>query len=232
MNEAGLTMHLTDCFIELVAYVVYFQKTVSYRQPSYGQVKSDIDRLIAVSEDCIKDKSFSQDDYNQAKFAICAWIDETILGSSWKEKGRWQGEQLQRVHFNTADAGVEFFERLNVLGNHQKEVREVYYLCLSLGFAGRYGDEKDAYLLEQLRTSNLKLLSGSSIGIPSLDVDDLFPEAYPAEAPGDRPGGRKLNLSIYTLLGLGGPVVLFVILLIIYTFILSGIGENFMRTVP
>jgi type VI secretion system protein ImpK len=218
--------------MELVAYMVYFQKTIHTKQPPYEKVKSEINRLLRQSEDCLKKGIFTQEDYDKARFAMCAWVDEAILGSDWDKKNQWQREQLQRIYYNTADAGEEFFENLNTLGLHQREVREVYYLCLALGFTGRYCNEGDEYLLDQLKTSNLKLLTGSSLGVPSLERTELFPEAFPVETA--EPGIKKSGsvFSVLSILCIAGPVVLFVILLLIYKFTLSGIGENFLRTVP
>jgi len=225
-------MRLTDCFVELVAYVAYFLKTVAKKQPPFEQVKADIQRLVSESEDCFKSGAFSQEDYDLARFAICAWVDEAVLSSTWNEKGRWQGEQLQRLYYQTADAGEIFFDRLNALGPHQRDVREVYYLCLAMGFMGRYCHEGDEYLLEQLKTSNLKLLTGSSVGLPSLERTELFPEAYPAGSREVAPGKRKIQFSTFHLLCLFAPVVLFGVLFVIYRFVLSNIGENFLSTVP
>jgi len=194
-------MRLTDCFIELVAYAAYFLKTVAKRQPPFDQVKADIQRLISKSQESLNNGAFSQEDYDLARFAIFAWIDEAILNSSWKEKHLWQGEQLQRFYYQTADAGEIFFERLNTLGPHQRDVREVYYLCLSIGFMGRYCHEGDEYLLEQLKTSNLKLLTGSSVGLPSLEKGELFPEAYPVESSEMiSPKEKKTLLDFYASL--------------------------------
>ena len=178
-------MHLTDCFVELVAYVVYFRKTASMKQPQYEQVKADVMRLLSQSEQCVEKGTFAREDYDQARFAVCAWVDEIILSSTWDQKGKWQREQLQRIYFNTTEAGEEVFERLNNLGLHQREVREVYYLCLALGFKGRYCKQGDDFLLEQLKTSNLKFLMGSSVGLPSLERSDLFPESYPCGKSAD-----------------------------------------------
>lgn len=225
-------MHLTDCFMELVAYVVYFQKTVTIKQPPYEQVKADILRLLTQSESCLKKGLFSQEDYDQTRFMICAWVDEAILSSSWNQRDQWQREQLQRLYYNTTDAGEEVFERLNNLGPHQRDVREVYYLCLALGFMGRYCQKGDEYLLGQLKTSNLKLLIGSSVGLPSLERAELFPEAQPAEAVEMGPKKRRFRFSVLTLVSLAGPVFLFWLLFLIYRFVLSGIGENFLRMAP
>jgi type VI secretion system protein ImpK len=221
-------MRLTDCFIELVAYAAYFLKTVAKKQPPFDQVKADIQRLISKSQESLNNGAFSQEDYDLARFAIFAWIDEAILNSSWKEKHLWQGEQLQRFYYQTADAGEIFFERLNTLGPHQRDVREVYYLCLAIGFMGRYCHEGDEYLLEQLKTSNLKLLTGSSVGLPSLEKGELFPEAYPVESSeviSPTFKGEK-RFSTFTLLCLGAPVLLYSVLFLIYGFILNNIGES------
>lgn len=225
-------MRLSDCFMGVVAYVVYFLKTVGKKQPAYEQVKADILRLLSESEACFKQGHFSQDDYDLARFAVCAWVDEAILNSGWHEKDQWQREQLQRLYYHIADAGEAFFSRLNALGPHQRDVREVYYLCLALGFMGRYCTDGDKYLLDQVKTSNLKLLIGSSVGLPSLERTDIFPEAYPSEPSEVAAPKEKFSFTPFMLIALGGPVVLFIVLYISYAFILNGIGENFLSTVP
>ncbi len=225
-------MHLTDCFRELIAYAVYFQKTAEKKQPTFDQVKADINRLFSKSEEKVKNTSLSSQDFDQARFAVCAWIDEVILNSAWQDKGKWQKEQLQRLFYQTADAGEEFFEKLNALGLHQREVREVYYLCLSLGFSGRYCQEGDQYLLDQLKTSNLKLLTGSSIGLPSLGKRELFPEAFSFESDDVSSKDKKFSFTPFTMLCLGSPVFLFFLLFIIYHFVLSGFAKNLLTLVP
>ena len=224
-------MHLTDCFMELVAYVSYFLKTASARQPAYSQAKADILRLLGQSEECVKKGLFPREEYDQARFAICAWVDEAILSSGWKEKAQWQREQLQRLYYQTTEAGEEFFERLNAVGFQQRAVREVYYLCLALGFMGRHCNPGDEFLLGQLKTSNLKLLLGTSVGIPSLEREQLFPDAYPTDAFEVGPRKRRFRFSAFTVACLAGPVVLFGLLFLVYRFALSGIGDNFLRTV-
>lgn len=223
-------MRLTDCFVELVAYVAYFLKTAAERQPSYEQVKADVQRLISDSEHSLDKGAFSIDDYDMARFAIFAWIDEAILASGWKEKAKWQAEQLQRIYYKTTNAGEIFFDRLNAIGHHQRDVREVYYLCLAMGFSGRYCHEGDEFLLEQVKLSNLKLLTGSSTGVT--EKGDLFPEAYPyggIDAPLQKTMSR---FSPFTIFCVGLPVVIFLLLYIIYWFILGNIGENLLSTVP
>jgi type VI secretion system protein ImpK len=227
-----MPVHLTDCFMELMAYVMYFMKTAATKQPPYPQVKADVVRLLNKSEDCVAKGLFSQADYDQGRFMICAWVDEMILSSGWQETNLWQREQLQRIYYGTTDAGEEAFERLNALDFLQKDIRELYYLCLSLGFKGRFLRPEDEYLLDQLKTSNLKLLLGSSVGLPSLERADLFPEAYPTDTADVGARRRKFRWSAPVLVAMAGPVVLFGLLFLVYHFSLGGVAENFLRAAP
>lgn len=214
-------MRMTDCFSETVAYVSYFLASDANNQVSFDQLMADVRRLLNESETYVKKELVSQEDYDQARFAICAWIDEAVLSSNWHDKGRWQLKPLQREYYQTAAAGEEFYQRLNNLGLQQGDVREVYYLCLAIGFKGRYCQEGDEFLLNQLKSSNLKLLTGSSVGIPSLERSDLFPQAYSAEAESIPLKSEKWRFSPSTLGFLGGPVLLFVLLFLIFTLILK-----------
>jgi type VI secretion system protein ImpK len=106
-------------------------------------------------------------------------------------------------------------------------VREVYYLCLALGFKGRFIHQGDEFLLEQLKTSNLKILLGSSVGVPSLERMELFPEAFPVQAAEILPQRTPFRFSLVTIIALAGPVVLLGVLYGIYHFTLFSVASKF-----
>jgi type VI secretion system protein ImpK len=225
-------MRLLDCFIELIAYMAYFLKILQSEQPVFDQVKADIDQLINKSQQHLHRSRFSQKEFDLAQFAVFAWIDEAILNSSWQEKNRWQGEQLQRLYYQTVDAGELFFERLNTLDPAQTEVREVYYLCLAMGFSGRFCNPGDGILLEQLKSSNLRLIAGHQVDLKSFENSGLFSGAYQAEDSMkriERTTGKRFPIEI--IAGLGVPVLLYGLLFLIYRFILNNVGENFISMV-
>jgi type VI secretion system protein ImpK len=227
-------MRLSDCFMEIIAYTAFVVRADSAAGLTFDQVHSNLQRLIGESESSPEARQFSREDYDLARFAVFAWVDEIILASQWQDRHQWQRAQLQRQYYQTADAGELFYERLNAIGPHQRDVREVYYLCLALGFTGQYCHAGDDFMLEQLRTSNLKLLTGSSMGLPSLDKQELFPGAYPADETGpgdpDVPPGRRWSGSV--LICAAAPLLLYGLLYVIYLFILGNIGETLIGTVP
>ena len=224
-------MRLSDCFTEALAYVAYLLKSVESEQPPYDEVKTEIHRLVSKSEEYVDRGLVTRDDYEQGRFALCAWIDEAILNSVWLEKNHWLNDQLQRLHYNTTDAGEEFFKRLQNLEFQQRDLREVYYFCLALGFVGRYCNPGDEYHLEQIKISNLKTLLGNSTGIPSLDQADLFPEAHPNADPASKAQKASSDSRLVTAICLTIPALLFCVLYLVYNFTLGRISENFLRTV-
>jgi type VI secretion system protein ImpK len=95
-----------------------------------------------------------------AKFALVAFLDETIISSSWAQKEAWLSDPLQIKLFDTFNAGEEFFNILNDLTQRtsaNKEVLEVYYLCLSLGFKGKYQLQSPENLRRIIDDLNLEL---------------------------------------------------------------------------
>ena len=217
-------MRLIDSFMPMISYVVLLRKHAVATQPPFQQVKADLQRLLGQSEACIMKGECAPADFDQARFIVCAWVDEVLLGSDWQERSQWQREQLQRVYYNTTDAGVEAFERLNQLGFDQREVREIYYVCLSLGFKGRFINQGDEFLLDQLRSSNLKILTGGFSRATSLNQGELFPEAFPAQV-GPIPQA-KARFPVPVLVAALAPVALFAILFLVYYFSLASVSNK------
>lgn len=77
------------------------------------------------------------------KYALVAFIDETILlpANRFALRDEWEKNPLQLEHFNDHYAGERFFQRLDALMRNlsaEADVVEVYYLCLLLGYKGKY----------------------------------------------------------------------------------------------
>ena len=72
-------MRLSDCFMELIAYTALVVRDAAQAQLPYEQVRSNIHQLISQSEAESQQGRFAPEDFNLARFAVFAWIDETIL---------------------------------------------------------------------------------------------------------------------------------------------------------
>jgi type VI secretion system protein ImpK len=169
-----------ELFSELLGYVLLFEQTNQQGefQPSYEQVRRDIAALLEQEKSAAKRQGMLDRDYQDACFAAVAWADETILKhSTWKHHHEWNALPLQLEYFQTRNAGEEFFERLERLRAEQKQVREVYYLCLGLGFSGQYflGME-DELKLNHIRHEQAQHLALAVEDVQ--DIDKLTPQPY------------------------------------------------------
>jgi type IV/VI secretion system ImpK/VasF family protein len=211
-----------ELFSGLFGYVLLFEQTNQQGefQPSYDQIRRDIAALLEQEKAASKRQGVLDRDYQDACFAVVSWADETILKhSSWKHHHEWNARPLQLEYFQTRNAGEEFFERLERLRPEQKQVREVYYLCLGLGFNGQYflGME------DELKLNHMRHEQARQLGLPIKDVQDidkLTPQPYQvpteARAPVERPWTDLLLRAGLPLL-----ILIPVVLALIYWFWLA-----------
>jgi type VI secretion system protein ImpK len=86
---------------------------------------------------------YQADDVKLATFAAVAFLDESVLNSQNPIFADWLRKPLQEELFGTHIAGEVFFQNLQtLLGRNDSadlaDVLEIHYLCLLLGFGGRY----------------------------------------------------------------------------------------------
>jgi type VI secretion system protein ImpK len=161
-------------------------------QTPFEAARADMDRLL--DEAVEKARREHPDQADNAHFAVCAFADEAVLDSDWQGRTEWMRRKLQQVRFQTANAGVEFYERMKLLdadtvgvndtdpenglaADGRRQALEVYAACLTLGFKGRHGTDSGQALIDQLAGTTLRQLLKSS-GLPE---ENIFPEAYASE---------------------------------------------------
>jgi len=86
---------------------------------------------------------YTPEDVKYATYATVAFLDESVLNSRSQVFADWARKPLQEEMFGTQIAGEVFFQHLQqLLGRNDSadlaDLLEIYYLCLLLGFGGRY----------------------------------------------------------------------------------------------
>jgi len=214
----GFTMALVDCYAELFAFTGYLLKGENPRLISYEAAEKNYSFLVTRAEERARSSGYSENEWMEAFFPVCAWIDESILCSNWPEKSKWEHAQLQRRHFQTINAGVEVFTRLASLSEEAREVREVYAYCLAMGFRGTYYQAPDSEF-QQIAFQNLNRLSEDSA--PDFP-QELFPDAYEAAIAGRKQKRKKWrSVSLFSVIVFFLPIVLFFGLFFSYDRMLS-----------
>lgn len=82
----------------------------------------------------------SEADIADARYALVAYLDEQLLKSQWSGRQQWMIDPLQLEEYGENTAGEGFFTRLDaiVADRRRAHVLQIYHLCLSLGFQGKY----------------------------------------------------------------------------------------------
>ena len=179
--------HLNDFFCDIFAYVLALVEA-SGPGAGYDKVREDLLGLFQAAEDKAA-ANFGAEDIRQAKFAVAAWTDETVLRSNWEGAKPWRTAQLQQLFFNTHNAGVAFYEMLAALTAADAPARETFALCLGLGYQGKYFDPDQDRVLAQTRRETIRAVLGEALPAHGDGDRPLFPEAYQPE----QVHGRRFN---------------------------------------
>jgi len=183
-------------------------------------IRNKLISLLEQAQQQVADNSYSAYQAEAALFPVVAYIDEMILTSGWNEKSSWQQNPLQRHFFDTMNAGQEFYERLNKLNRQgeDRSIREVFLLCLGIGYKGQYFMPEDRPKLEEVRVFNLDLLLPEEAN-KTLEKTTLFDEAYQETIREGRRATSRVNLMpLFTAV----PVVIIVSIFVFYATQITG----------
>ena len=93
-----------------------------------------------------------------ARYALCSLIDETVLSTPWGSQSDWGGQTVLGTLHDETSGGERFFQILSRMSENpgrNLHLLEFLYLCLSLGFQGKFAImERGSAQLEQV-THNL-----------------------------------------------------------------------------
>jgi len=76
-----------------------------------------------------------------ARYALCAALDEAVLSTPWGAHSEWPQQSLLVALHREAWGGQKFFDMLERISTDPRrhiDLMELQYLCLALGFAGKY----------------------------------------------------------------------------------------------
>lgn len=114
-----------------------------------GQVaQADIDALrrqatqeIRAFEDRARGAGVPPEDILAARYALCTVIDEAVMNTPWGAQSGWSSQSLLVTFHKEASGGEKFFqvlERVSGEASRYVSLLELLYVCLALGFEGKY----------------------------------------------------------------------------------------------
>ena len=140
MDESAKSVTLSELATEIFLFALGMRNRANMAESS--TLHQGVLKLFDEFEQKAKAQKIDPDDIAAAKYALAAFVDETVLSAEWPGRDQWGEDPMQLHFFGTYLAGEGFFEKLEVLRAQEKLRRgslEVYYLCLAHGFKGKYG---------------------------------------------------------------------------------------------
>jgi type VI secretion system protein ImpK len=196
-------------FLELV-----LQLRAGQVKPS-NDLRHHVDEMVKHLEERGRELRYSDEQIKAVKFALASFVDETMLTSDFPMRDIWEKNPLQLQYFGEHLAGVKFFERLDEMlkkPEENGEIIEIYYLCLLLGFKGRF----NIYFEEQLK-GVIKNTADQLRRINRLSDMELSPHWRAADQP-EPP--RDPSLPLWAKIGGGVGAGLVVMIFMVLYFLL------------
>ncbi|GLR71904.1 type IVB secretion system protein IcmH/DotU [Agaribacter marinus] len=105
------------------------------------QLRRDIEALFAKLDKQLTDHSLPQEVTLTARYLLCCLIDELVLSTPWGLDSAWSHQTLLGKYHNETSGGEKFFLIANKLMEQPQrniDLIELCYVCLSMGFRGKY----------------------------------------------------------------------------------------------
>lgn len=172
--------------------------------------------LLTEMEESAAKLRLSEKQTRSVKFALAAFMDETVLTNDFPLREEWEKFPLQLEYFGEHLAGVKFFERLDeLLLNIETEadVVEVYYVCMLVGFKGKY----KIYLEDQLK-GVIENTADKLRRAGRLQEGELSPHWRVTDQP-EPP--RDTGLPLWAMISAGAGLALAVIIYVVLNFVLT-----------
>ncbi len=140
--ELGVATHLNPlvgCASGLLAVASQLRGTPAHANPS--ALLESLVRQVREFETCARARGLIDAVVLPARYVLCALVDESVLDTPWGSESVWGSRGLLITFHNETWGGEKFFEALDRLLAYPSgnlHLLELMYLCLALGFEGRY----------------------------------------------------------------------------------------------
>jgi type VI secretion system protein ImpK len=123
----------------LLALVPQLRATTSHNDPA--GLHQQLLARVQDFETAARASGVPQQKVIAARYVLCTFIDEVAAATPWGASGTWAQHNLLQEFHDERDGSEKAFKLLERLGEDvaaNLDVLELFYVCISLGFEGRY----------------------------------------------------------------------------------------------
>ncbi len=147
---------LVDAAMPLFGLVIRLRRLESYNHVNELHVTVR-DQIKAIDEEILL-HGYDRVTQMAYRYALCSFVDDAVMSTPWGSNSPWAERSLLSVFHNETWGGEKFFtvlSRMQMEPERYRDVLEFKYLCLCLGFKGKYGIQHNQ--AESLNTLIVKL---------------------------------------------------------------------------
>jgi len=192
---------LTDAATPLLGLVIRIRRLADFGavESLYQQV---VDEVAAIDRELVE-QGYERPTVVAYRYVLCAFIDEAVLGTDWGAHSVWSQHSLLSRFHNETWGGEKVFAilaRMEQEPARYKDMLAFIFLCLCLGFEGRYK------VMENGRDEYEQILRGLHEQLQSL-TEDQSPEPLADAQINVTPARNRLRSGL-PLWGIAGLFVM------------------------
>jgi type VI secretion system protein ImpK len=111
------------------------------QQANLNTLRQQAVHEIRSMEDRLNHAGVSSEDALVARYVLCTFVDSAVANTPWGAQGGWSGQSLLVMFHKEVSGGEKFFQIVDrVRGNPARyaDLIELLYVCLALGYEGKY----------------------------------------------------------------------------------------------
>jgi type VI secretion system protein ImpK len=123
----------------LLALVPQLRSTTSHADPA--GLRSQLLARVAEFETAAAARGVPRPQIGAARYLLCSFVDEAIAATPWGAGGVWAERNLLQEYHDERSGGHKAFELIDHLAEDpvaNADLLELFYVCIALGFEGRY----------------------------------------------------------------------------------------------
>ena len=139
LQNLGKLNPLESTASALLAIISRLYNSPSHNNPT--QLREKLVEEIKRFNKSADSAGYDQETINNARYALCTTIDEAVFNTPWGFESGWGENSLLSMFHQEVSGGDQFFHKLKELGQNPSKhshLLELKYICLALGFQGRY----------------------------------------------------------------------------------------------
>jgi type VI secretion system protein ImpK len=115
--------------------------STSVQQANIATLRQQAVQEVRAFEERMRGSGVVAEDAVVARYVLCTFTDSAVLNTPWGAQGDWAGQSLLVIFHKEVSGGEKFFDILGRLrGDPGRyiDLIELAYVCLALGYEGKY----------------------------------------------------------------------------------------------